>query len=101
MEGMGVFASQIFIFRVFETASLVNLHSSVKNTCRGNWGSSTQQRRNHIQKLGVQNWLDPLPVTSGDGKGVVAAHAEPPRWYYEAHPIPRVMVQVIVNGVFF
>ena len=30
--------------------------------------------------------MDPLHVPSGYGKGVVAAHGEPPRRYYEAHP---------------
>ena len=34
----------------------------------------------------VQNRLDPLHVPSVDDKSVDAAHAEPSRRYYEAHP---------------
>ena len=95
----GFSSTQTWLFCVSKRASLVNLHSSVKSICHGNWGSSHNGVvTTYRNELGVQNQPDPLHIPSWVGKSVVAAHAEPPRWYYEAHQFHAQWFRYLLMG---
>lgn len=80
------FSSQMWLFQLLKTAFLVKCISMVKIMCCGNSGTFTKLCRNDIQKFTCgHKQPEPLRVPFGDGKGIVAVHAENARHCYNSH----------------